>query len=127
MLKKIVFILVPVGFIYTQLPGQGDPYDIWGFTMWWTEITTDYAGLFFRVLGGGSAQFNVTQAENSNRLLSVNTGHTINTWTVDVPRTGAYSEVVASGSTTAWGLRFAVSGGEVRPRNTAVRIWKRIH
>lgn len=105
---------------------------MWGFTMTWLEITTEYAGLFFRVLGGGSAQFNVVQAENNNRLTNVNTGHTINTWSIAVPPTGAYSEIVASGemgsgSTTAWGLRFAVSGGEVRPRNTAVRIWKRIH
>lgn len=99
--------------------------------MWWLDITEEYAGLFFRVLGGGSAEFNVEQAENNNRLMDVNTAHTINTWHIVVPPTGAYSDIVASGamgsgSTTAWGLRFRVSGGEVRPRNTAVRIWRRI-
>lgn len=31
------------------------------------------------------------------------------------------------GQVTQFGPRFLVSGGEVRPRNTAVSIWRRIH
>ena len=37
--------------------------------------------------------------------------------------TGDYSKSTAYGHSVH--LRFAVSGGEVRPRNMAIRIWKR--
>lgn len=92
--------------------------------MYWTEITKDYSGLFFRVLGGGSEAFNITQAENTNRLTDVLTSHTVNTYHITTPPTGIHSGIVASGQmgsggNTVWGLRFIVSA--------AIRIWKRIH
>lgn len=122
-----------MGFIYTQLPGQGEPYDIWGYQMVWSEITTEYAGLFFRVLGGESEAFNVTQAANDHRLLRANTVHVqpgISNIAVspdEVWSAGVLTGKIEFAQTTAFGVRFLVSGGEIRPRNTAVRIWKRIY
>ena len=95
-------------------------------------ITTNYAGLFFRVLGGNSAQFGVTQEENSPRLTDVEWGsyktdcHT-GMGVKPVPP-GTWSQWIGSGvlhSCKADGHRFYASGGEVRPRNKAIRIWKR--
>lgn len=101
--------------------------------MIWSEITAEYAGLFFRVLGGGSEAFNVTQAANDHYLKQVMTVHApygTSNWSPIYPNDD-YSGILVTGKiefdrTTAFGLRFIVSGGEVRPQNKAVRIWKRI-
>jgi hypothetical protein len=46
----------PVGYVYTQYPGTSDPATLFGGT--WLNITSLYAGLFFRAEGGGSLAFN---------------------------------------------------------------------
>src|SRR5689334_18333966 len=61
--------LVPIGFIYTQLPGQSEPKDIW-LNMVWSDVTPDYDGLFFRAQGGKSLSFGQVQNENSPRLIA---------------------------------------------------------
>lgn len=124
-----IFFIVPVGFIYVQLPGQQEPHQIWN-TVYWVDITYEYAGLFFRVLGGGSAQFGVTQEADSPRLTNVSkilTGCCNNN--IVISPNGSWSSVISTGSNWSlasyWGLRFSQSSTEVRPRNKAVRIWKR--
>lgn len=96
----------------------------------WEEITADYAGLFFRALGGDSEAFNVLQDDNSPRLTRVNLSGQARRDAVDITANGVASPMVSSGaigpiSGTTWGLVFRVSGGEVRPRNSAIRIWRR--
>lgn len=98
--------------------------------MEWIEITSDYAGLFFRVLGKGSESFGAAQAENSPKLTKVN--RVMRLTALDettVFGDGTASTGVSSGATGGalhWGLSFTLSNGEVRPRNTAIRIWKRV-
>lgn len=46
----------PVGYVYTQYPGTSDPATLFGGT--WLNITSLYAGLFFRAEGGASLAFN---------------------------------------------------------------------
>jgi len=46
----------PVGYVYTQYPGTSDPATLFGGT--WLNITSLYAGLFFRAEGGSSLAFN---------------------------------------------------------------------
>lgn len=100
--------------------------------MLWEEITSQYAGHFFRVLGGGSAAFNAIQEDNTRRVTYAQTVHT-------APGEGAYTNIPDSGFSggvttgkiefgqeTTFGLVFHVAGGEVRPRNSAVRVWKRV-
>lgn len=124
-----VFI-VPIGFIYAQLPGQPEPSRQWPLVEW-TEITEQYAGLFFRAAGEGAAEFGSIQEENIPRLTNVN-GRLVLTSSmasVTVPADGGVSSTVSAGATggnSHWGLSFTVSAGEVRPRNTATRIWMRI-
>lgn len=123
--------LVPIGYIYVQLPNQSEPQHLWE-SMTWTDISSQYAGLFFRVLGGSSEQFNVEQAQNSSRIsqvesINLNPRRSL----VNIPASG-WSLAVSSGSppglfVTGWGVRFFQSAAEVRPRNKAVRIWKRIN
>ncbi len=120
---------MPFGFIYVQLPNQPEPLELWP-TVRWSDITAEYAGLFFRAEGGGSANFGNIQDENSPRLTSVNGRLVLNT-AVDsilVTANNAPSPILSAGATGAashWGLSFTVSSGEVRPRNSAVRIWMR--
>lgn len=97
--------------------------------MTWSEITESYAGLFFRAVGGGSAAFGSIQDDNSPRLTNVQTGsvpHGI--WQTVVNADNTLSSLVSTGHGSGidhWGLSFRVSQTEVRPRNTAIRIWIR--
>ena len=44
--QKAMDSLIPLGFLYTQLPSQSSPDVLWP-NMKWTEVTQSYAGLFF--------------------------------------------------------------------------------
>lgn len=101
--------------------------------MIWREITADYAGFSFRAAGGDSLPFGQIQREDSPRLSQVllQRGPRNLSNDISVPPNGGYSNIVASGAPggntgiTVWGLRVALSNVEVRPRNSAVRIWIR--
>lgn len=112
-----------------QLRNQPEPEKLWP-TVQWSEITAEYAGLFFRAAGGSSAEFGSIQAENSPRLIGVRGRLVLSTAvsSIVVNANDAWSATLSAGATGAtnhWGLSFAVSSGEVRPRNTAMRIWVR--
>jgi len=125
---------VPIGFIYVQLPSQPEPKTLWSMVEW-KDVTSEYAGLFFRAEGGGSAAFEQIQNENSPRLTAVTATSHANSNVADfvedtriVIAAGETSKKVHSGDHHTWpamSLSFEVSGGEVRPRNKAMRIWKR--
>ncbi|CAG2179746.1 unnamed protein product [Oppiella nova] len=110
---------VPIGFIYVQYPGQLDPDTIWP-KLNWENVTPKYAGLFFRAEGGNSIAFDndIEQDENSPRP---------GTWSKDL-FTGKQDGLVLvkPHDPLTYTMKFMVSGGEVRPRNRAVRIWKRV-
>ena len=126
---------IPIGFIYVQLPNQLEPKILWA-TMEWKDVTSEYAGLFFRAEGKGAAEFGEIQSENSPRLTNVEQDRP-HDWDdrLEISPGNEWSSWVYSGDThpqphpeTHSTLqRFKVSGGEVRPRNVAMRIWKRIN
>lgn len=126
--------IVPIGFIYVQLSNQPEPSSLWPKTQW-DNISSTYAGLFFRVLGGTSAAFGQTQNENSPRIseiqnVIVNGQHHINVaadgeWTLPL-WTGSDSYCLTGTTTCYWSTKYRQSAGEVRPRNQAIQIWKRI-
>jgi hypothetical protein len=111
---------LPVGFIYFQLRGQPSPRDIFSGT--WEDISSQYAGLFFRVEGGNAAPFG-----GANQNMDIQSHN------------HRYSRSYASGSTRAGeGFGNAVSslfnenlntdnngGTETRPVNTTIRVWIR--
>ena len=54
---------LPVGFIYFQLRNQGTPDVVFGTSGKWQDISSTYAGEFFRAVGGNSASFGSKQNE----------------------------------------------------------------
>lgn len=132
--------LIPIGFIYVQLPKQTAPEDIWSWGTW-KDVSSDYAGVFFRVEGGNAASFGDVQNQTSPRITSVtenyggNGGSNDFKDTIDIYANNEYSSHVYSavhytsslqGYQDGYlGLSFKQSADEVRPRNMAIRIWKR--
>ena len=125
--------VVPIGFIYTQLPNQTEPTSIWP-KLKWQEVTSHYADTFFRAQGTKTAPFGQVQDENAPRLSKVNITRTIPWWsgnsnTQDIVTPGEWSKLLYTGSIDGarhQHINFYVSNEEVKPKNTAVKIWKRI-
>jgi hypothetical protein len=126
---------VPIGFLYTQFPKKPNPQSIWPNLMW-RDVTSEYAGLFFRAGGGAAAAFGEIQPESTKRLktiasrgqreygegwnpVSINPGG----WTTWI-RMGHYGGV--GGWDYATHMKFEATNDEIKPRNTAVLIWERI-
>ena len=136
-LNKIVNTLslevIPIGFLYTQLPEQSSPQQLWP-SLQWTEVTKQYAGYFLRAEGNGSLPFGQTQQDNAPHLLEIKyhykdnydslEGKTItlkpNDWT-DMMSGDMY--VPSDHKLMHWNMH--MSGGEVRPKNVAIKMWKR--
>lgn len=127
--------LIPIGFIYTELPNSQSPTSLWPW-MSWTDVSSSYGGLFFRVEGGEAAPFGQVQSDNDRALVGVQN-------TYDVSSVFQYRTMHSTSSSTQasewiWSgdiyprkdknchLRFITTKGEVRPRNMAIRVWKRI-
>lgn len=117
---------VPVGFTYAQLPKEKPPTEIWPW-MEWTDVSQDYEGVFFRVVGGESSSFGEVQEGNSPRLTRVDRVRTSTYGAVEISANGEASAAFDAddSSFSDRGMTFTVSGGETRPRNMAIRIWKR--
>jgi len=131
---------VPIGFVYLQLPNQEEPEQLWPNCIW-ESITNQYEGLFFRAEGGDSGRFGETQNERTNRItqLAVEPSdcHDNNYklpspllvpdsgWS-KVGRAGWYIRGQSDDKYNCEGIKVETSGGETRPINTAIRIWKRV-
>ncbi|XP_054154744.1 uncharacterized protein LOC128953287 [Oppia nitens] len=131
-LDNLVANPVPIGFIYVQLSGQPEPSQLWSQspTIKWLEVTSDYSGLFFRAEGSDSAPFGQIQASNSSRLAAIKTQSCMGTvsdceYTVySIPESGWSVGLVKNFINN--GLYVYMTSGENRPRNQAIRIYKRI-
>lgn len=112
-----------------QLPDQLSPSEIWS-SMQWEDVSSKYAGLFFRVYGGDSASFGTTQSENAPRLVSlkVDYGETEHPGSdaINISADDQWSGVLSLWGDD-WGQKLyaKASSGEVRPRNTAIKVWRR--
>ena len=125
--------LFPIGFTYVQLPNEKPPNETWPW-MTWNDVSSTYENVFFRVTGGKAAVFGQVQEENAPRIIEVNTlyeGSIANrnqhSYENNTISKGEWSGWVYTGSSsgTSRYTRFYMTGGEVRPRNMAIRIWKR--
>ena len=132
--SKLNEAMVPIGFIYTQLPNQAEPTLIWP-KLKWQEVTSQYADTFFRAQGTETSPFGQVQSEGAPRLSKVNitqskwTGNNENIQDIITP--GMWSKLLLTGRTrcvddVCQHINFYVSNEEVRPKNTAIKIWKRI-
>ena len=129
---------IPIGFLYTQLPEQSSPQQLWP-SLQWTEVTQQYAGLFFRAKGGESLPFGQTQTSNQSWISDINfynvhfysfdTKPHYEGWTYNRIKQGDWTNLQhIQGPLTAAFNEFNIytTDGEVRPKNTAIKIWKRI-
>jgi len=125
--------VVPVGSIYIEYHNQPAPGSLWP-ALTWQDISTSYAGLFFRITGEEAEEWGTTQSACAPRIREMGVGskeappYFPNT--VTVPESG-YSPFVMTADRLAgspfvqFGLRVHTNGCEVRPKNQAIRIWKR--
>lgn len=126
--------LLPIGFIYTQFPEQYSASEIWP-NFEWEEITSKYAGLFFRAEGGDSKKFNEKLKQDSNQIKISRfiisgreiTGHT-------GASTNKSIELI-EGENIIWNkddfpitkIQLSLNSNEIRPINKAIKIWRRIN
>ena len=97
--------------------------------------------MFFRVVGGDAAPFGEIQMENTNRINKVNTVHSneqeampevnrnrvTNDRNTTIPLNGSSKWIWTgreSGDVAIF-ANFESSGGENRPKNMAVKVWRR--
>ena len=160
-------LMVPIGFLYTQLPNQSSPQQLWP-NMKWSDVSPQYAGLFFRADGGGAEPFGQIQKSNQSWIseyqhygykpwtstpietfdaygyrkpwydsgLITKPSSGLGSWTTlgrdDESKDDESKEDLYSGNRIYMGdflmssLRFYQTYGEVRPKNTAIKMWKRI-
>ena len=144
----------PVGEIYVQFPGQKNPTELYGSSgSTWTDITSTYAGLFFRAAGTVSGTDNASGSFNSSGVTVQNEGLpnitgqltpvcTFRGSVNDYTHTDAFSDSThydnygnqgGSGKSQRINLMFDASdsnsiygsSSHVTPANTAIKIWKR--
>jgi hypothetical protein len=117
---------MPIGSIYVQLAGQATPTTLFGGT--WENISSTYAGRFFRAEGGNAVAFSEASTTASNQA-DDNKPHT-HTLGLDYGDLGAGSGLPLNRSKTpagTWTFTSSTSGStESRPVNSTMRIWKRI-
>ena len=117
---------------------EKEPGEIWS-GMIWEDVSTNYSGVFFRVVGGETAPFGEIQMENTTRIDKFNTVEDSDpVWRehdgfgkATIPWSGPSLWVQMGGLYHAnpWHVKyvnFESSGGEVRPKNMAIKKWKRI-
>ena len=105
--------------------------------MTWTEITPSYSGQFFRAEGGYSEKFGQVQNENVPQITKVHHRY-VNRVIQDQPNfitlEKAESDLLFTGWADKWSkdvvvgseaIQFSKTFGEVRPLNSAIKIWKR--
>ncbi len=135
-LEKLNKESIPIGFIYVQLPKDKAPSELWP-SMTWTDISADYEGVFFRVVGGDAASFGQVQQGNAPRLGTVHIIYDsvdeINTYhrapyNLTIPMNG-WSDQICTGSYSGSNnhyINFKLTDtGEVRPKNMAIKVYKR--
>jgi hypothetical protein len=117
----------PVGICYTQYPNTPTPMTLFGGT--WANISSMYAGLFFRAEGGNAGAFNPTGVTVQSQDIQPH-NHIQYTDGVDdknfTDLVGQYPPGDASNGPHNTGLVTGTTGGiETRPVNTTIRIWQR--
>ena len=126
---------VPIDFIYVQLPHQKEPVEIWPW-MIWENVSKNYSGVFFRVEGDEAAPFGQIQMANTtrigkisgvNRNAEVERNLAVGYHNTTVPLHGQSKWFFSGGTGGAENyVSFELTGGEVRPKNMAMKIWRRI-
>ena len=154
-MKFEIIFLVPIGFIYVQLPDKQGPQNLWP-ELAWKDVSERYSGLFFRVVGNGSDEFGNIQKESYKTFRNFNYNWMYTTYRDIEKNTGtfrfipalkAYGDVIVppilprrefetlndkmskKNDDTPVGfyiLHFRFTKDETHPKNTAIKIWERV-
>ena len=113
--------------MYVQLPQQLDPQALWP-KFEWQDVSNQYDSLFFRVVGKYTKQFGAKQDSSSGfsgveESQRVDCKSSLNSF-----KANEWTDWVVSGSSEANSrpstcLRF--KSDEVKPMNTAIKVWIR--
>lgn len=149
-LNNILKASLPVGFIYIQLRGQSTPDVLFKTTGKWQDISSTYAGEFFRAVGGASAGFGSKQNEGLPNITgsfnnfvggsynkNTNDGYLLSgsgalsfqfqrTTTFYANEYGGYVDFNKLSFNASSSNKIYGASTHVTPYNSAVRIWKKI-
>lgn len=128
---------IPVGFNYVQYPGESAPADIFGGT--WENISSQFAGMFFRCEGGNAAAFGEMQHGGAPNIegyinsvmhwqnpayggaLNAGTASAGQNWYESSSYQCCYNHIFSAANSNGY-----YNANEFRPYNSTIRVWKRI-
>lgn len=136
-LTNLVNKIIPIGFIYIQYRNQSTPDILFGTDGKWQDVSAEYAGEFFRAVGGNSASFGTTQSEGLPNIeggVSSNQAYLDANGAFEVVDPNTIAPVLQQGITSYLNMRINASkhnsiygaSAHVTPYNSSVRIWKKI-
>lgn len=136
-LTNLVNKIIPIGFIYIQYRNQSTPDILFGTDGKWQDVSAEYAGEFFRAVGGNSSSFGVTQAEGLPNItggVSSGTGVYQNGLSAFQVSNEVQFSVSQTQGVAKANLGFDASisnpiygaSTHVTPYNSSIRIWKKI-
>ena len=130
---------LPIGFIYFQLRGQSTPDVLFGTSGKWQDISSTYAGEFFRAVGGDAASFGGKQNEGLPNIVGTSEGVETskvrgNVGCFEVAENGAGKLNMSNASGINYRITFSAkrsnsiygTSAHVTPYNSSIRIWKKI-
>ena len=109
----------PIGFIYVQYPGKSDPSTL-GWYGTWTNVSSNYAGDFFRAEGGDASAFESGEQLDQNKYHRHDFSYERRT--ADGNSSSYKTDVTSSGYTKYTSYN---GGDEARPVNRTIRVWER--
>lgn len=115
-------VVMPVGFIYAQLPGYAAPATLWPWATW---AAVDMNGAFPRFEGTGAKGFGAGEQEQEIGRHTHSVTH--NNGKVVVGGSGLdIGFLFGANNVTPLSVSISETGGdENRPRNVTVRVWRR--
>ena len=122
---------MPIGAIYVQFSGQSDPSTLFGGE--WENVSSTYAGLFFRAEGGSAAAFGGSQTSGAPNIVGGFSSYWHNSASGAFYQSAAGQLGRGGGDYNNAALGFEASrsnatygaADEIRPSNSTIRIWKR--
>lgn len=123
---------LPIGYIFMQLPGKDTPAEL-GLVGTWTDVSSTFAGNFFRVAGGNASAFESGTQDDAMQ------GHWHTQYMRGAAGTGSTDGVIANtahtkNSSLTQSIREPLSDGvngtprtddETRPTNETIKVWER--
>jgi len=113
----------PVGAVYVQLPGQSTPDSIYGGT--WSNISSSYAGAFFRAEGGNASGFGAGLQDMMIQSHSHTIGKTNASYRLSGLTSNGTRVMQREGDGSGEWSTDPSGSTETRPVNYTIRIWKR--